>query len=488
VSGQATVAVVGAGPTGITAAILVADQGVDVVVLDRWSRVYPRPRAVALDDEINRILARVGVGEEYAAMSRAAGGMHIVDGDLAVLAEIPRAAEGVHGFPESSLFDQPALETALRAALARRPSARLRGDVEVTGIHHHELGGGVAVELTDRLTGRPEVLVADYVIGADGANSVIRDAIGGTLLDLGFTQHWLVADIVTEADLGQWEGIHQVCSAERAGSYMRIGEHRYRWEFQLREGETPADFTSIDDLRPLLRPWLRGTPSADLEIMRLTDYSFAARVADRWRSGRVFLAGDAAHLTPPFIGQGMGAGLRDVVNLAWKIAAVVQGRLPESALDSYEQERRPHVTGLVRNAVVLGKVMTGRGPVGAVLRRAVGPAARLLPAERLGSATPALCRSALVGRGALAGTLCPNAPLGDGRFDDATNGRFALVTDLPLGEGQRRDVERAGAVPVVVDPAEPLGRWLATGRARAALVRPDGAVWRTASTVAGVLP
>jgi 3-(3-hydroxy-phenyl)propionate hydroxylase len=506
-----SVVVVGAGPTGVAAAILLADQGVDVLVLDRFTEVYPRPRAVALDDEVHRILVRLGVGDEFAAISRPTRGMRIVDGELRVLAEIPRANPGVHGFPESSLFDQPELEAVLRAALARRPRARLRGGVEVTGIRAHELADGVSVELTDRATGAAEVLVADWVIGADGANSVVRRAIGAEQADRGFTQHWLVADVVTGADLDRWEGIHQVCSPHRAASFMRIGEDRYRWEFQLRPGERADSYTTVDDLRPLLRPWLRGTPSEDLKLVRLTDYTFQARIADRWRAGRVFLAGDAAHLTPPFIGQGMGAGLRDALNLAWKLAAVVHGRLPESILDTYEQERGPHTAAVIRSAVVLGRIMTGHGPGGAVLRRAVGAGVRRLPAERFASATPPLRRSALVGRGPLAGTLCPHAPLGertalslrpsertrrslegggragDLRFDDVGGGRFVLVTGLPMGEGLRRTVERAGVVPMLLEPAEPLGRWLAAGRAHAALVRPDGAVMAAADTVAAAL-
>jgi 3-(3-hydroxy-phenyl)propionate hydroxylase len=490
---RATVAVVGAGPTGVAAAILLADRGVDVVVLDRWTEVYPRPRAVALDDEVHRILARMGLTSEFAAISRPARGLRLIDsGDRAVLAEFGRAIDGVHGFPESSLFDQPELERMLRAALARRPAARFRGDVEVTGLVRHALGdGAVTVELGDRTTGEADTVVADWVLGCDGANSVVRDAIGARTTDLGFAQRWLVVDVATRADLGQWEGIHQVCSPERAATFMRIGEDRYRWEFRLRDGESAADFPTAATVRPLLRPWLRGTPDDELEIVRVTDYTFRARIADRWRDGRVFLLGDAAHLTPPFIGQGMGAGVRDAANLAWKLAAVVHGERPESDLDSYPAERRPHTMAMIRKAVVLGRVMTGGGRAGTALRRAVAPRLRRVGRRLSDSATPALRRSALVHAPAvhrgLAGTLCPNAPIGGTRFDDRADGRFALVTDVPCGPGRRRTAERAGIGVVEVGADDQLGRWLADGGAHAALVRPDGTVLAASSTPDGAL-
>jgi 3-(3-hydroxy-phenyl)propionate hydroxylase len=484
--GRASVVVVGAGPTGVTAAILLADQGVDVLVLDRFAEVYPRPRAVALDDEIHRILGRLDVLGEFAAISRPAQGLRLVDGgDRAVLADFGRSMVGEHGYPESSLFDQPELEGVLRAALARRPTARFRGDVDVTGVVANELAGGATVELTDRTTGATETLVADYVLGCDGANSVVRAGIGARLTDLGFTQRWLVADLATTADLDQWEGIHQVCSAERGATYMRIGEDRYRWEFQLHDGESAADYPTVDALRPLLRPWLRGTPSDELTLLRITDYTFHARVADRWRSGPVFILGDAAHLTPPFIGQGMGAGLRDAMNLGWKVAAVLGGRLPAAVLDSYEAERKPHATAMIRKAVRVGQVMTGGGRVGTALRRAVAPR---MSAERFGDpATPALRRSSLVRRGRLAGTLCPNALLGAVRLDELARGRFALVTDLPVHTGVRHAAEHQGVAVLATGPDEPLGRWLAGGRARAALVRPDGTVLTAGPTIAGAL-
>jgi 3-(3-hydroxy-phenyl)propionate hydroxylase len=491
---RATVAVVGAGPTGVTAATLLAQQGVDVLVLDRYPDVFPRPRAVHLDDEVYRILARMGVGAEFAAISRPAKGLRLLDADSRVLAEFARStAAGIHGFPQASMFDQPELERLLRANLARRPSARLRGNVEVTGIVRHAMAGHgrVTVELTDLATGRSDAVLADYVLGCDGANSAVRDAIGVRMAGLGFEQRWLVVDIATDTDLGQWDGVHQVCSPRRAATYMRIGADRYRFEFQLLDGESTADFSSVPALQPLLRPWIGADPTrVGLQLVRVAEYTFQARVAQRWRAGPIFLLGDAAHLSPPFIGQGLGAGLRDAANLAWKLTAVLRGVLPESDLDSYQAERRPHARTMIRRAMAIGWVMTGAGRAGDLLRSTLLPRIHRLPGiERIiESPTPPLRRSTLVRpaplRRGLAGRLCPNAVLEpSGRFDDRAGGRFALLTDLPVGPDALRAAEQADVTVLRVDPSDRLGQWLASGDARAALVRPDGTVLVAASTI-----
>jgi len=223
-----------------------------------------------------------------------------------------------------------------------------------------------------------------------------------------------------------------------------------------------------------------------LEIGRVAEYTFRAQVADRWRDRRVFLLGDAAHLTPPFIGQGLCAGIRDAANLSWKLAGVLADELPPSVLDTYQAERKPHVTALIRLAKLVGAAMTAGGELGNLLRRVLAPRMHLLPGVRdhiLNSETPTLHRSGLVQRAprrrSLAGRLCPNAPLGDGRrFDDAAAGRFALVTTEEPDTTQRAEVEQRGGVVVTAGDGFVLHQWLRNGHARAAVVRPDGTVLR----------
>ena len=253
---------------------------------------------------------------------------------------------GRHGHPQANMFDQPELEQPMRTNLEDQTTVRLRGNVEVTDVAQ-DGRGRVRVDFSDRLTGEHESVLATYVLGCDGASSVVRTAIGSTMKDLKFEQRWLVIDLASIVELDQWEGVHQVCDPERAATYMRIGDSRYRWEFRLLSGETAADFESIGALLPLIGPWVEGIPTDRLELVRVAEYTFRAQLADRWRDRNVFLLGDAAHLTPPFVGQGLCAGVRDSMNLSWKIAGVLSEDLPESVLDTYEVERKPHARALI---------------------------------------------------------------------------------------------------------------------------------------------
>lgn len=466
---HATVVVLGAGPTGVATAILLGQYGIDVVVLDRWAEVYPQPRAVHLDDEVYRIVARLGLEDEFAAITRPSAGLRLLSPEHEVLAQFDRTNPCTsNGFPAANMFDQPELETILRNRVKAYPSVQLRGAAEVGEIV-------TAADGTPRvrylLDGVSTTISADYLLGCDGANSLARAAIGSELLDLKFEQRWLVVDIATERELGHWEGVHQVCDTRRAATYMRIGERRHRWEFQLVGDETAADFATLDALAPLLAPW--DTDLTGFELVRTAEYTFRAQLADRWRSDRIFLLGDAAHLTPPFIGQGMGAGLRDAANLSWKIAGVLDGSLEDAVLETYEQERKPHAAAMIRLAVIIGAAMTEGGRTGDLLRSVIAPRLHLVPGLRariLDGTSPPLRRSALVRRRrisrSLAGRLAPNVFCGQ-RLDDQMAGSFAWITVGPPSP-------RPDAVAVEADGE--LADWLRDGRAAAALVRPDGTV------------
>ena len=477
------VVVIGAGPTGVTAATLLAQYGVDCLILDRWPQVFSQPRAVHLDDEVFRIVARLGVADRVAEISRPALGLRLVERNMNVLAEFRRATTlSRNGFPQANMFDQPELETVLRDNLSRFPSITLRSGVEVTDIDIDTDTESVALTYSDD-TGEHLVRAA-YLLGCDGANSLTRRRIGSTMEDLGFQQRWLVVDIATAADLGQWDGVHQVCDPDRAATYMRIGDTRHRWEFQLWDTETAEHYSTLETLAPLLRPWLGRISTDALTLVRVAEYTFKAQMADRWRVGRVFLLGDAAHLTPPFIGQGMGSGLRDAMNLTWKLAGVLRGALPDEALDTYVQERKPHTRSMIRLALVVGRAMTAGGELGSLARRVGLPALRRAPgfsAKVIGGETPPLRRSSLVKRSGkprqLAGRLCPNPLVSAGRrLDTELGSGFAIVTTDTPSTDQRSRIARRGVTLHVTAADSALGQWLRRGRATAALIRPDRTV------------
>ena len=477
------VVVIGAGPSGIAVATLLAQYGIDVLILDRWEGVYPQPRAVHMDDEVMRIVDRLGIAERFAAVSRPALGLRLLDASHRVLAEFGRTTDvGAHGHPQANMYDQPDLERLLRENLANYPQAVLRGNAEVIDVVDDHRGR-VRVTYADRGSGAEHVVEAAYVLGCDGANSTVRQRIGVTMKDLRFDQRWLVVDVATAADLRQWEGVHQVCDPVRAATYMRIGATRYRWEFRLLDGEAAEDFADLAALAPLIGPWTADVDPHDLDVIRVAEYTFRAQIADEWRRGPIFLLGDAAHLTPPFIGQGLCAGLRDASNLAWKLAGVLRGELPMAVLDSYEQERKPHARYMITTALSVGWAMTAGGRLGDALRRTIVPRLHLVPSvsdKFVDSTSPALHRSALVRpqhrlRRGLSGRLCPNALLQDGsRLDAWRGGGFVVITTVAPTAGQRACATDRGARVVVAEGD--LAAWLSRGHASAAIVRPDGTV------------
>ena len=481
------VVVVGAGPTGLTAACLLATHGIDCVVVERRQGVHPLPRAVHLDDEVYRILQSAGAATTFGPSGHAAHGLRLVNPRGRVLMEFARErAVGHNGWRETTMFDQPDLERALRRALSGHPGTQVMEGAVVEAITPGTDGAVVSVR---RGSGACDALHARYVLGCDGASSVVAEAIGGAWRDLRFNQEWLVVDVRTSREVPMWPGVHQVCAGSHASTFMRIGADRYRWEFRL-----PADPGSEPDALWAFGEIRKSLPgNRDIEVVRTARYRHAARVARRWRAGPLFILGDAAHLTPPFIGQGLGAGQRDAMNLAWKLTAVLDGRADDRLLNSYQTERAPHVLRSVAAATAIGRAMSvepgrGRAAVDAVLRglgRAPGAAGvgpRLIY-PRVGRR--GLAVQARIGRGSgRLGALFPQFVL---RSDP--NGEMVAGSDDALGPGPvlvhdglvtdemtgHADAVGARRLPVADfgPAAHQLTRWLRSGNLNAVLVRPD---------------
>ena len=445
---QEPVIVVGAGPAGCTAALLLADFGIPVTLLERHTQPHPLPRAVHLDDEVTRTLDRIGVSEEFLARSRPGSGLRLLDANHRVMAEFSRDHQpGMHGFPQANMFHQPDLEELMLARIEQHPLITFRRGAEVYGLDDDDAPGPAPVRVHARIGGETQTFTGPVVLGCDGANSTIRQLAGITMDDLGFTERWLVVDIQAPAGLDTWDGVEQICDPARAATFMQVTGDRYRWEFRLRDGEDEAGLITPAALGQLLQPWTGRDDLDGLQIIRSATYTFRAQMASRFRSGQIFLLGDAAHLTPPFIGQGLAGGLRDADNLAWKLAYVLTGRAGDDLLDTYDTERRPHATALVRKAVRVGWAMTGGQDRAAAVRRiALAAAVRSQRVcQAMGStATPRLKAGALqpVPRRLLQsgipaalrpGGLIPN-PLvsaGDGppvRLDAVLAGRTAVLT------------------------------------------------------------
>jgi 3-(3-hydroxy-phenyl)propionate hydroxylase len=474
VSIQQPVIVVGAGPVGCTAALLLAGFGIPVTLLERHAQPHPLPRAVHLDDEVARTLGQIGVGEQFLARSRPGSGLRLLDARHRVMAEFRREQQaGLHGFPQANMFHQPDLEQLLLGRVEEQPLISFHRGAEVTGLDgalDPAAAGPVRVHAS--VAGQPQTFTGAVVLGCDGANSTIRELAGIAMGDLGFTERWLVVDIRASGGLDTWDGVEQVCDPARAATFMQVAGDRYRWEFQLRDGEDETGLITPQALGRLLRPWTGRDDLAGLEIIRTAGYTFRARLASRFQAGRIFLLGDAAHLTPPFIGQGLAAGLRDADNLAWKLAHVLTGQAGADLLASYDAERRPHAKAMVKKAVRVGWAMTGGQDRAAAVRRIALAAAvrsKRVRQAMASTATPRLKTGALQHAGRLLprspaalrpGGLIPN-PLvcaGDGapvRLDAILAGRAAVLTARRPGPELAGFCRRHGLVLVRIGTAAP---------------------------------
>ena len=341
------VAIVGFGPVGAILAVLCARRGLDVVVLERDTEVFPLPRAVQIDHEGLRVLQEVGCADEVLAGSVLNDGLAFLTADRRTLlsATVPPLAPT--GWPSSIFFHQPTFEAVLRGT-AGTAGVDVRLGAEVSAIDQDD--DGVDIRLADGSAVR-----ARYVVGCDGARSMTRKVVGTGLRDTGFEESWLVVDLMLTADVpGLPTRCLQVCDPSRPHTLVPMPAHRFRFEFMLLPGETEEQIRRADVIDALLSPWLDPGLA---EVERSAVYTFHGLVASTWRDRRVLLAGDAAHQTPPFLGQGMCAGIRDSANLAWKLAAVAAGTAPDVLLDTYQLEREPHVQTVIDAAVDFGQLI-----------------------------------------------------------------------------------------------------------------------------------
>ncbi len=476
---ETDIVIIGCGPVGALLANLLGLQGIATVVLEREADIYPLPRAVHFDDEVMRLLQTVGLAEAMQPLVHVSPGMKFVDDQGRLLLDWSRPQQvGPQAWYASYRFHQPELEEVLRSGLARWPTVSLHLRTEVVALERE--ADGVLVRCRDHASGHPAQYRTRYVVGCDGARSLVRSLMGAPMDDLGFHERWLVVDAILRRprpDLGDYSVQH--CSSLRPATYVRGTGDRRRWEITVLADEDGDRVAEPANVLRLLKPWVEPE---DVDLERTALYTFHSMIASRWRDGRLLLAGDAAHLTPPFLGQGMCAGMRDAGNLAWKLARVLRGESDDALLDTYQSERAPHVREYIELAVRLG------GLINTKAMQAALPGSVLEGGEpvRMSSIKPRLGPGLEAGWGELAGQIAPQPVLADGvRLDDRVGYRFAALlrpdfaATLPaetLDRLARRDV----AV-LADDDAEP-NAWLQATGAGAVLLRPDRYVLGAART------
>ncbi|MEM6265627.1 MAG: bifunctional 3-(3-hydroxy-phenyl)propionate/3-hydroxycinnamic acid hydroxylase [Bacteroidota bacterium] len=360
------VTICGMGPVGATLSLLLAKRGLRVCIVEKQPGVYPHPRAVHLDDDALRILSDAGISQEEHEIFLEKFERAIFQDAAAKPFFVMSVSDNrPFGFRTNNWFLQPALEKLLRSKITQEPlidaflACELESWQEVDGVIH----------LKVRATRQVFQKKTKWLVGCDGANSSVRKMLTVPYKDLGFNQKWIVIDTFlklpyTSTNNPLPKDHIQHCDPARPTTYVPGAKGHRRWEFMEIPGES---FQELDSAKvwKLLDAW---TSPEVVSIHRQAIYQFHARIAEKWRIGKVLLAGDAAHQMPPFAGQGLCSGLRDVANLAWKLDGVISGKSIETLLDTYQEERQPHVVKISRGAVFLGTVIQTRSVLLASLR------------------------------------------------------------------------------------------------------------------------
>lgn len=466
------VAIVGYGPVGAALGNLLGKAGLSVVILERDAGPSALPRAVSFDLEIMRVFRSLGLADAITKIARhSTQGTHFINAQGETLLKR-------RGY--NWLFHQPHLEAELRRGVERFSNVSVLQRHEVTAVDRHD--GGALVITQDLASRTQRTFPVRYVIGCDGGRSFVRRALGSSMEDLGSHQPWLVVDLLVDKESPAVQALPeysvQWCDPGRPMTFFWVGANRRRWEIMLMPGDDPERMTDPSIFWPLLSRWLGPT---DATIERSAVYTFHSLLADGWRRGPLALAGDSCHQTPPFLGQGLCAGLRDVVNLAWKLDAIVKGKAGADLLDTYESERRSHVRAFIELAVHLGGIIQTTDKEAAASRDehfATGPDKVFeYPRPQLG---PGIWN----GAPPPSGQLFPEARDKDGRhIEEAVSGHFAVVgrPSAIAGISSRAgEVWRRLEVKLIGDLSDDLLVILDEWRVDAVIIRPDGYVFGVA--------
>ncbi len=502
------VAIVGYGPTGVTAANLLGQSGLTVLVVERDPDIYARSRAISTDEEVLRIWQRVGLADRLDADMLEGGRVAFTDTAGRPFTEVRPASHGC-GHPPQQFIYQPEMEQVLRDGVGRFPNVHLRLGHECLRLVQDD--SGVTLMLTELATDTFVRERARYVIAADGGSSPIRSQLGIGYEGTTYGERWVVIDTEVHQEWPGHDRLRFRCNPARPTVDCPTPLGHHRWEFPIRDGEDERELSSEAAIWRVLRG--QGITEQNVSILRSVVYSHHVRFADRWRVGRIFLAGDAAHAMPPWIGQGMSAGVRDAANLCWKLEAVLRDSLPESVLDSYQTERMPHVREVTRRAVNVGRLIIERRRWLASLRnrvfRVLSRSSRLtdLLIERLWIPQAHYPKGFRTESGSEAASSAvgrqvpqPWVSVADSderrRFDDLLGGQWTIVhlgapADLPSWDAAgvpRLEVSdtRVTGRATVVDGDSVLTSWMRGHRADVVALRPDGFVY--AAGTGGQLP
>ena len=346
------ITIVGLGPAGGTLSNLLAMHGFSILILDREKSFYPLPRAVHFDDEIMRVFQTIGITKEFLKYTIINKGTKFVNSKEKVILDWPRPKKITdNGWYPSYRFHQPDLEKQLRKKLKKYKKVFIEQNSEVKKITNSK--NHVDIVYTNTRNHKEYYVRSKYMVGCDGANSVTRKQMKTKMDNLGFTQKWAVVDLILKKKKNNLpDRTIQYSNPKQPATYCRNVGKRRRWEFAIKKNQSDKKVLSENYIWNFLKPWLNKSEAI---IERKTIYQFESAIARKWRKGRIFIAGDAAHLMPPFMGQGMCAGIRDASNLAWKIATCLRVKHNDTFLNTYQTERSLNVKEYIETTMRMGE-------------------------------------------------------------------------------------------------------------------------------------
>lgn len=481
------VLIVGYGPVGQVLASLLGSRGHRVIVCERNLGPYPLPRAGHFDHEIMRIFQSIGISDEVELVSEPARSYQFLDGSGRVISSLPREWVPQSGWDASYHFYQPELERVLDERARSFENVSVRRGATVTGVRQ---SANVVITTISDVTGSTEEIRSRFVVGADGANSVIRQSLGIEVDDLGFVANWLVVDlrVFDGVAIPDIPDTAQILDPSRPSFMARLFGPYLRWEFMLLDGDDPEQMATDENVWEFLKRWITPDQGA---LIRKAIYQFRAALASEYRSGSALLVGDAAHLMPPTLGQGMCSGIRDAATLSWMLDLALRGISDEKLLDAYVHSRKAHVEAYIRESVRIGSIVCETDPELAEKN--------IQDLESLSSAPPPFQPLVSVGSRSsdqLAGSLgvqptVLSRKVGSSRLDDVLGQGFQLLTTGEAlrtidSETQSR-LDRMGVVHAHIEDADSSAHselnfvevgsrfadWLANAGVVAVLVRPD---------------
>lgn len=494
---RSDVAIVGYGPTGMVLAALLGQKGISVTVLERYETIYTKPRAAAFDDETMRTFQELGVAEQILAGTNVQNGYAWVNGKGQVLTDFEYDNPGPNGWPAQYMMYQPHVETVLDKAVRALPNVRVFQGSCVNAITEGEQN--ITVTATNG-AGEQMQVEADYVVGADGGNSFIRQALGIALDSYDFSENWLVCDFELKHEVPGLPTFQQVCNPDEPIAIVNIGPGYHRFSFRLEHDANGEIIARAENVWPRVSEYL--SPE-DADLIRVANYTFQSAIAEHWRQGRVLLAGDAAHQMPPFLAQGMVSGIRDARNLAWKIEAVLGGA-PDSLLDTFQEEREPHVRFITEKAIELGKVQTMRDKELAEERDRVMMAAHAARKHPDKFQYPPISGRMISDNGGLFPQGYVSDSTRSAMFDDIAGTSWQIVVSQPgvlrqLSPALRENFKSMGGTEAsfgissmlegapLSDTGGVYSRWFANEECLAAIVRPDRHIYGTARTTGDLI-